>query len=50
MHTLLDFPPGQIFVSDVRRVSLQTRMFAGHDVEDVMSNLFKSDAADDANF
>ena len=41
MHTLLDLPPGQIFVSDVRRVSLQTRMFAGHDVGDVMSNLFK---------
>ena len=50
MHNLLDLPPRQIFVSDVRRVSLQTRMFAGHDVGDVMSNLFKSDAADDANF
>ena len=44
MHTLLDLPPRQSFVSDVRRVSLQTRMFAGHDVGDVMSNLFKSDA------
>ena len=50
MHTFLDLPPREIFVSDVRRVSLQTRMFAGHDVGDVMSNLFKSDAADDANF